>query len=82
MQPDGSFHPEWIRRLQDFCTVYEVKMGDLQPDGTLTTVGVPFRDLWPARKAAHEEELRRRAESRSSLSSDSESQSRKRRRQR
>jgi hypothetical protein len=49
--PNGDVHPEWLRRLIDFCVVYEVQPGDLLPSGELTTAGVPFRDLWAARKA-------------------------------
>jgi hypothetical protein len=50
--PNGDVQPEWLRRLMDFCIVYDVKAGDQLPSGGVSTVGVPFRDLWPARGAA------------------------------
>ena len=57
--PAGDVQPEWLRRLNDFAIVYDVQPGDLQADDTLTTVGVPFRELCAARMAEFAE--RRRA---------------------
>ena len=55
--PNGDVQPEWLRRLQDFCTVYEVQPGDFQADRTLTTVGKPFREVWPQRLAERSKRL-------------------------
>ena len=43
---------EWLRRLMDFAIIYEVKRGDLGPDGKLSTQGVRYCDVATARLAA------------------------------
>jgi hypothetical protein len=52
--PRGDAQAEWLRRLRDFAILYEVKPGDVGPDGVCTTQGVPYRDLEEARMAARE----------------------------
>ena len=37
--------------------MYEVQPGDFQADRTLTTVGKPFREVWPQRLAERNNRL-------------------------